>query len=129
MLTRMWVRKSPGEIHLAEHRARFTPIPALIMACLAASFFCLLDWGGWVDRLGVRHQARPFSEAVSGSVGLALFFFVFLYITQVYFGMRVIPPRRDTFICERCHKVQAFTPSHTCECGGRTEPLRHWRWE
>ena len=125
----MWVRKSPAQIAREEHKARFTPVPALVGASLVALCFCLLNWGGWTDKFGMPHPARSLQQALSGFPVLAIFLFVFLYIAQVFLGARATSPLREAFICERCHKGQPFTPSHTCQCGGRIEPLRHWRWE
>ena len=121
----MWIRRSDAEIAEIDRRKRFSPVGALVITAFLMLLTLLL-------------QRSPTSLTSPAFLIASLLVFVLLYLSHITIGRYMLPLPGPTYnapttlnqnmICTVCRKHQLDTASHTCACGGRLEPLDHWRW-
>ena len=123
----MWERKSPEEIRRVERRTRFDPRFALFMALFAATLMTLARSWGFGGYLLPPLPPKPLLQVAPVFPFFFVTMFLVFYLPQLF---RRTPkyPDRDAMICGRCHEVTDYTTDRLCQCGGRREFLRHWRW-
>ena len=123
----MWERKSPEEIRSVDRRTRFNPLFALIMASFAATLMTLGRSWGYGGYLLPPLPAKPLLQVLWVFPFFFVVMFLVFYVPQIL-RRHVKYPDRDAMICDRCHEISDYTADLGCRCGGRLEPLRHWRW-
>jgi hypothetical protein len=121
----MWIRRSAAEIAEIDRRKRFSPVGALVITAFVMLLVLLL-------------QRSPTSITSPAFLLASILVFVLLYVSHITVGRYLLPlpgptynaPRslNQNMICPVCLTHQLDTESHTCACGGRLEPLDHWRW-
>jgi hypothetical protein len=122
----MWVKRTPEEIaalELRKHRQRFNPLVPAVVAILVVGLVVI--------------TGRSFPPSARDLSRLSFFLvlvFAFFYIARVSFGASAlgIPPRYSLGVrvgfCPSCNHPETPTSAGTCHCGGKLEPLDHWRW-
>ncbi len=125
LLLRMWVKRSPQEIAVLElrtRRQRFNPLGPAVLAILLVGLVVITDRS---FPPSARYLSRlPFFLVLS--IG-------FFYVSRVLLGTYFVPPRFSppsvsVGFCASCNRPETPTTEGICHCGGKLEPLDHWRW-
>jgi hypothetical protein len=126
----MWVKKNESEIQQAEEKLRRSwrrqaPLLAFLAGAAVAFFFGVMDsvFGG--------RLANGFFFPIRKPIWLDMietfsFTFLFLLVVLLLVKRNVFP---RSMICPQCGNAKNDNGDLTCTCGGKFEPLTHYRWE
>jgi hypothetical protein len=134
-----WRRLAPAQIEKADEdelrRRRSLLRPILTATLISAGSLALwtLGYRGGGPRTGAVFLAPAGGRSIVGLRELIAFGLVFaVFFTLTYrrqrnlgYGLMSEPP---TVICGACHAIESVGASTACRCGGRWEPIRHWKW-
>ncbi|MCP4404744.1 MAG: hypothetical protein GY801_46525 [bacterium] len=121
---KMWTRKTAEDDKHDQTRSNFTRGNVIVAVILAVVATLL---------------ATADIHTFAGIVMCFVIFFAFSCVGIVLFndptfivGFFILgstaSATRHTDICNTCHSVVQRTDKTICQCGGRYEPLEHWKW-
>ena len=115
----MWIKKTEAEIKKEELKSRFNPFPPLIFSIIPLIFegLAIID--------------LTFRE----SVFVIVIFYIISYLSQILFllpeGILLLlygPLSSKDYICNKCLKIVKYTKSLNCECSGKLEDIKYWKY-
>ena len=128
----MWKRRKPGDIEDIERRkrrsrSRFNPLVPFRYSLVISVFLTLMRWGGFKSRFAGWGDPVPVADVLRFFPYGFEITFVMVYGLQLL-GIHLNNDAPPVVICNHCQTVHPGRAGDQCPCGGKFEPLEHWRW-